>query len=669
MAGNIQIQIEASTDQLIKALNEADKAAVKTTAKISESFENVKASSTDASSSISNGFGGSWKTIAKGVAVGTLVAKGLEWAAKEIVGFLGDSIKAAQEQEDAINKLNQALRASGGYSAQAAEDFADFAAEMQRNSKYGDEVILGQLAVAKSFGATNKEARNLVLAAANLSATFGGSLEENVMKLGKTLDGSAGKLSKFIPELTGLTREQLKAAGAADLINEKFAGAAASELETYSGKVTSLKNAWSDLQEEIGGFITQSSIVQGTLGFFTTAFQKITQSIIDWKMANDRQKEGFVETENSVEALARRYAELTEAIEEQQAIIDANKDDKFSVRAQGAIKMARDELVGLNREYENVFKTISDFKPEEPAEDKNKKKGGVSEADQKLIDSRKAAYEELKLAQADYVVWQAEQDLAMATITEENEAMVLEKIRAAEQLKINAIYDAEMQKAALVKDSQAKQFAVAKAQLDRESALQKSNITTQQKVNQQKLAQERLFQDAKIGIMGGAFQLAAALAKDGSKEQFLIQKAAALAEIAIARGKAIALIPAQTAHIPYPGNIPAAAQLMAYANIQAALGAATVVASAIKGYEQGGIIGGSSYHGDSQLIRANSREMILNQQEQGEMFRQLKHGGGIGEDTLAVLVDAIRNMPIVVQANGREIARLVRDERANGFAV
>jgi hypothetical protein len=199
-------------------------------------------------------------------------------------------------------------------------------------------------------------------------------------------------------------------------------------------------------------------------------------------------------------------------------------------------------------------------------------------------------------------------------------------------------------------------------------ALDKAKLDAQKKVDQQRIALDQTTAAARNAILGSSFQLAAALAKDGSKEQFLIQKAAALAEIAIARGKAMALIPAQTAHIPFPGNIPAAATLTAYANAQAAIGAATVIAQAIKGYENGGIVPGTSFSGDNVVARVNSGEMILNRQQQSNLFNLANSGGaGISDDQIGRIITALTSQPINIVVDGRVLASVIRSQVQAGF--
>jgi len=69
------------------------------------------------------------------------------------------------------------------------------------------------------------------------------------------------------------------------------------------------------------------------------------------------------------------------------------------------------------------------------------------------------------------------------------------------------------------------------------------------------------------------------------------------------------------------------------------LGQLMAMIAAVKsaaGFAQGGIVGGTSYTGDRQLIRVNSGEMILNGQQQARLFSMINSGGGGGEVTFRI---------------------------------
>lgn len=77
--------------------------------------------------------------------------------------------------------------------------------------------------------------------------------------------------------------------------------------------------------------------------------------------------------------------------------------------------------------------------------------------------------------------------------------------------------------------------------------------------------------------------------------------------------------------LPFPANLAAAAAVMAgLASI-----IATIKSAASGSYADGGIVGGSSYHGDKLLARVNAGEMILNGNQQRNLFNLLNSGGGL----------------------------------------
>lgn len=77
------------------------------------------------------------------------------------------------------------------------------------------------------------------------------------------------------------------------------------------------------------------------------------------------------------------------------------------------------------------------------------------------------------------------------------------------------------------------------------------------------------------------------------------------------------------ASIPFAGFGIAAGFVSA---MMGAMAAQTAASAAIAAFADGGIIAGSTYHGDSILARVNAGEMILNQKQQANLFRALDSG-------------------------------------------
>lgn len=99
------------------------------------------------------------------------------------------------------------------------------------------------------------------------------------------------------------------------------------------------------------------------------------------------------------------------------------------------------------------------------------------------------------------------------------------------------------------------------------------------------------------------------------------EAAASTAAASASAGDAVASATASGAKMPFPYNLLAIA-----AGVAAVVGALAMMSK----FEKGGIVGGNSTHGDHNLVRANSGEMILTKGQQGTLWAMLNGKGGIG---------------------------------------
>lgn len=206
--------------------------------------------------------------LLKGVAV---AAAGV-FASRAILKGFDAVVDAASRQQDAVNKLNTALKTSGEFSEAASQDIQNFASSLQATTKFGDEAILEQVALAKAFGATNDQAKQVTEAAIELSAATGKSLEEATRQVSKTLGGFAGELGEVNPAIKALTKEQLQAGEAAKILIAQYGGSAAAQIQTFSGATAQLGNTYGDLLEKFGQFIIESPFVIGAINTLSKIF-------------------------------------------------------------------------------------------------------------------------------------------------------------------------------------------------------------------------------------------------------------------------------------------------------------------------------------------------------------------------------------------------------------
>ena len=639
MAEKLEFELLIKNNQLLNGLNEAIKK--------------------------SEGLGAALST-ALGVVGGTAVTKAFELvgdAMGAVIGFSKESIKAYSEQEDALNKLSAVLKASGEFSNAALSDFSAFATEMMKTANVGDELVLSQIAVAKAFGATNNTAKEVVRAAANLSAVFGGDLESNVEKIGKTLNGNVGKLGQYIDGLKNLTKEQLAAGEAAKVINAELGDQAAAKLNTYSGKVEAAAIAYGEMQEEVGKFITQNTITKGVVDVARAAFEKLGGAL---NAVNNYLGIGLEPQEQQRRKLAelgQEYNKLRASVDNARISMETNakfggdrSGEAKTIQNISAAEQRMNDILKERMAIRTAMRQDSEVKAKEtntnPVDEK------IVEGRQKLNDQLLNLDKQLELEKENF----ADQQANLKIVKEQTKAQEeLQRMREYDLQKVELDFELKEAEAKRIEDHETRKLTLQKLAKEKEIALLKANnsiikreddqrVKDAEKAKANELAIEQQKAAMKLGMIGSVATLGTALLRDGSREQFLVSKAAAVAQTIIAMNEAAAKA---LVFDPTGG-------LSSWAYAQGAINLAAIAATAIKGYATGGIIGtagsGATMGGDNTIINAREGEMVLNADQQKVVYDALTSGG-------------FGNAPIVVQIDGREIARAMRNMKNSGYRI
>lgn len=209
----------------------------------------------------------SFKSTITSIAAGFTI---LENAAVPVISAIKDGFSLATDQaieaEKAVFNLSNALRIQNDYSKEAVNNFQEFAKQLQSTTTFSSGSVLSSLALAKSFKATNEEAKKIVTVSADLAARLGIDLQDATYKVSQTLNGFVDKgLSKSIPALKALTKESLVAGNGVSVIGKEVQGTAGLLANTFGGALDQAKNSFNDIFEEFGKAIINTPELIGAI--------------------------------------------------------------------------------------------------------------------------------------------------------------------------------------------------------------------------------------------------------------------------------------------------------------------------------------------------------------------------------------------------------------------
>lgn len=249
--GSLHYDLDADTSKLNKSLNSADKSVQTFGDRMSKHWDSSVAAS---------------KKLMLGV-----VALGAA-----TVAFGISSIKAYNESQMALTQLSSVLKSTGGAAGVTKASAIALSKEIQRTTSLSDEAALAVenmgltfTAIGKNIFPTATKAAIDMATAMNHGLKPSAEQSADAMKLlGKALqDPDAGlgalhrvgvnteELKKKFVGLTSITEKQkliLKEIGT------EFGGSAAAQAKTFSGRIDQMKNAFNDLQEQVGAILVKA---------------------------------------------------------------------------------------------------------------------------------------------------------------------------------------------------------------------------------------------------------------------------------------------------------------------------------------------------------------------------------------------------------------------------
>jgi hypothetical protein len=624
---------------------------------------------------------------AAGVFAGAIAVKAFDAFTGAIggaIGALNESIQLSAIQEKAVNDLNASLARAGNLLPGVSEELQEFASQLQASSTFGDEVTLSNIALLQSLTNLDKDGLKVATqAAADLAAVQGIDLESAIRLVGRAANGQTDALRRYGVTVEKGTSDSETFANALEQINKQFGGGAASQLNTYAGSLAQLQNTVGDLKETYGDLVTQNPLVVGS---FRALGEILTEVNTELKALNpeaqDFVTEGLIALADGAIIAAQATDVLVRVIElfgrglnvpvqGIRGLVGAITD--LVGITEGALDAAtkgiNDNFQAINDTientgtFENLSIRIEDFKNRALAaaqEVENARAAGTQnrqresqvedEVNGQILESRRKLQEELDKLVIENAIKEQEGVIARLGAEDERRNAEIERLFEFEQAKTELLLAQEIERASLLADEEEKRLANLVALQKKELA--DNDIKNKQIIQQEKqrVDAQRAFSAQLAGIAGATANAVAAFSKKGSKEAFVAQKAAAVAQAIVATN----LAAAQALAVPPAPNV----GLAALARGQGAISIAAIIGQTIQGFKDGGFIGGmtgATSGGDNTLIQAREGELVLNSDQQRRLLGLLD-GGGSGSE-------------IIIQIDGREIARAVRDQMVGGFAL
>jgi hypothetical protein len=145
--------------------------------------------------------------------------------------------------------------------------------DMSKMSLASKDEIAGLVAELAALGKSDADIDKITKAAVNLSNVTGKDLNNAFQLINGTYAGTVGRLDRLIPEIKSLSKEQLEAGGAVDLINGKFGDLSEQLAENnIPQKLKNLKDQLSDLKQAVGESI--APILTPIISEFTTFIEQ-----------------------------------------------------------------------------------------------------------------------------------------------------------------------------------------------------------------------------------------------------------------------------------------------------------------------------------------------------------------------------------------------------------
>ena len=184
-----------------------------------------------------------------GLAKNAALAAGSFFGAAMLLSGIKKAITLAGEQEMAETKLEAAI-------GKNIDGLKKYAATLQQQTLYGDEVILNAQAMLGAFIKDEEQMKLATIATLDLAAAKGFDLVTAADLVGKSVGSSTNALTRYGVVVEGAVGSTERLESLTRNVGTLFGGQAAAQADTMAGKIIQMNNAIGDAAEEIGAILS-----------------------------------------------------------------------------------------------------------------------------------------------------------------------------------------------------------------------------------------------------------------------------------------------------------------------------------------------------------------------------------------------------------------------------
>ena len=196
------------------------------------------------------------------------------------VGAISDALNRSTEEaikaEQATAQLNIALTQAGDSTDRTRTATEEWTKSLQASTTTSQEAIKEAAALALQFGVSTDDLEKFTRTALDFAGAADIGFTEAVRRMGRALSGSTEDIAKFSPAIADLTKEQLRAGEATDLLAEAVGGTAAALADTYEGAVDGVSTAWREYNKAIGQTLIDDVVLREALSVQAIAIAQLT---------------------------------------------------------------------------------------------------------------------------------------------------------------------------------------------------------------------------------------------------------------------------------------------------------------------------------------------------------------------------------------------------------